>query len=190
MSEEMKKSLGSLENFISSPSNPSCFQTPTQARDAQRDGPTSGLGGGGASGGGSGRGRGDSASRLNFPAPEHLLVSANHKLYRLIKHRRPITRASSPPRGRRNSPPPLPPPSFFFFLPRTFFLPSRSPARGLTLRRLAAGKDRSVTTITHFLASFAIAGDTRTPPSTPPPSPTLGGPRLLPSKLTWTRNYC
>lgn len=187
MTEEMKKSLGSLENFISSPSNPSCFQTPTQARDAQRDGPTFGLGGGGRAGG-SGRGRGDSASRLNFPAPEHLLVSANHKLYRLIKHRRPITRASSPPRGRRNSPPPLPP--FFFFLPRTFFLPSRSPARGLTLRRLAAGKDRSVTTITHFLASFAIAGDTRTPPLHATPITHPRGSEAPPSKLTWTRNYC
>lgn len=143
--------------------------------------------------GGSGRGRGDSASRLNFPAPEHLLVSANHKLYRLIKHRRPITRASSHPCGRRNSPPPPPLPllSFLFSSQDIFsselFLRTRTDAA-----EVSGGKGQICHRDYTFPCLVWHRGRHAVPPyaSPQPPSPTLGGPRLLPSKPTWTRNYC
>lgn len=144
------------------------------------------------------RGRGDSASRLNFPAPEHLLVSANHKLYRLIKHRRPITRASSHPRGRRTTPhlpppPPLTPPSsssshIFFssqdIFPSELFLLARPDAA-----EVSGGKGQ----ICHRDYTFpCLVCHRRRHADHPPTSPstTLGVLKFLPSKPTWTRDYC
>lgn len=151
------------------------------------------MGWGGGRAGGSGRGRGDSASRLNFPAPEHLLVSANHKLYRLIKHRRPITQASSHPCGAKKFASPSSSSSSVFFFSSQDIFSSELFLRARTdAAEVSGGKGQICHRDYTFPCLVCHRGRHADPPyaSLQPPSPTLGGPRLLPSKPTWTCNYC